>query len=297
MSPPCKLNIILDIDETLLYFIKRCYFKHSWDKLEENQKNQYRIIDRPSGIFLIRPHLEEFLEWCFTNCNVYLWTWSDREYAEGIEKMIKCLSKELRNFKFTGIFADEDANASSKVHGNSKDLNHLWYTIKTKCMAECNTILIDDLPGNSINCSNRKNSITVNPFALFGEVKARTDPYTDVSKDETLLKVLAILKKVDNHMKGCYEDCDRRWTNVFNERNIKQMGITEHVKNIMLTHDILVKAIGVGPSIHFVSNTSPVQDGGRLYYKTEKKVKRKNVYVGRYGGKYVKKAGTFTKFD
>lgn len=99
-------------------------------------------------------------------------------------------------------------NAASKIHGNAKDLNYLWYTQdKTgkyiqnphfKNLHECNTILVDDHPKNTINPSNRKNTIKVEAFATFGEVKDRSDPYKDMSNDNMLLKCLDIFEKAQN---------------------------------------------------------------------------------------------------
>lgn len=290
----CKLNIILDIDETLVYFIHHRYFKHSWDPLPEKEKKKYRVVESKSGLFLMRPHLEEFLEWIFEHCNVYLWTWSDIEYAEGVAKMVTGGHPK----KFKGILVDEDANASSQEHGNSKDLNYLWYAKKMKCFHECNTILIDDLPGNSVNTSNAKNSITINPFGIFGEVKARTDPYEDLSKDKTLLDVLKIIKKVHEHMEGCSQDDDWKYENVFSEKHIAHMKLQKHVKLIKESpkKKNLVRAIGVGHSIHFVEDTAA--SGGRMFYKTAKKNKQSggNVYVGVGGGKYTMTgSGDFVK--
>jgi hypothetical protein len=165
--------------------------------------------------------------------------------------------------------SDKHAEESSWKHGNSKDLNWLWYDSKnsndysnliTDCFSECNTILIDDLPGNSVNSSNRQNSITIGPFALFGEVKNRSEAYEDVSKDTSLLEVIDILEKVQTHLAGCYDD-DRKETPVFSDENIEKIGLQSHIKSIQVKHKKTkqliktVSGIGVGHSPFFVTTS------------------------------------------
>lgn len=289
-----KLNIILDIDETLVYFIKKCYYSHSWDKLGGAEQQKYKTIPNNSGIFLIRPHLETFMNWIFEHCNVYLWTWSDEEYAKGVADMI---TRGKREQQFKGILVDEDANASSHPHGNSKDLNYLWYP-KSFCKAdkvienihECNTIIIDDLPGNSVNTSNFKNSITVNPFGIFGEVKDRSGEYEDLSNDRTLLDVLEIIKKVHCYLQKNPPNNDTKYTNVFCPSNIQSIGLKEFVKKIITKDKTIVTAIGAGESIHFKKGNA--QYGGKLYKTAKKDVKSGgNIYVGARGGKYIMNGG------
>lgn len=251
-----KLNVILDIDETLVYFINKRFFKHSWDLLSEEEKSKYTVHPNNSGIFIVRPHLNKFLTFLFKHCNVSLWTLSDKEYAEGVAKQFVLGKSPTRTLQH--IFnADEHADAASDLHGNNKDLNWLWYHSDFKCFAECNTILIDDLPKNTMNPSNRKNAITINPFALFGEVKDRSKPYTDVSQDDTLLNIMEVLKKVMKHQNKCMAG-DGRWDNVFSEPNVQAMGLGQllHLKKYQGKE---VKAFCVGDHSHIGSSSR----GGR----------------------------------
>jgi hypothetical protein len=265
----CKLNVILDIDETFLYFINKDHFPHSWGPLPEKEKAKYNYIEHKAGIFIVRPYLKEFCDYLFANCNVSLWTWSDIEYAEGIPA--KLLLDNVKGRKLHHIFADEDAGTSSKLHGNSKDLNYLWYKKKLPCFAECNTILIDDLPNNSVNPSNRQNSITLKPFALFGEVKRRTDPYEDVSKDDTLLKVIEILKKAQTIANNCYEDDEKRWTNIFSPANVRSAGLESYMRTIKKQDDSTVRAIGAGDSHLFVGGAKKTRRNRKTSRKTYRK--------------------------
>ena len=231
MGEPCKLNIIFDIDETLVYFIHSRYVPDTWNTLDENVKNKYTFEQKKfSGhVTLLRPGLLEFLNNLKNmDCELYLWTWSDIEYAEGIADMITkqyntTYSKDDNNILFKFIFADQHAEASSTKHANSKDLNWLWHDkdyntppkcfpawqstqCGIKCFAECNTILIDDLPANSVNNSNIHNSITVKPFAPFGTNKDRNQTHISMDKENVLLgEVLPIIIAAKELAKGCYE--------------------------------------------------------------------------------------------
>ena len=237
-----KLNVILDIDETLVYFIHKRYFPHSWDLLTPAEKAKYQVKANGSGVFIVRPHLDTFLRYLFKHFNVSLWTLSDKEYADGIAKMF--VVKNTKRKLVHVLNADEHGDLASDLHGNNKDLNMLWYHAGVTCFSECNTILIDDLSHNTLNPSNRKNAITINPFALFGEVKARTDPYHDVSQDDTLLQLIDVLTKVNVAMHGCFRS-GRRWDNVFTKANIKDMGLEDRVQSLRFKNNT-VKAVCVG---------------------------------------------------
>jgi len=235
---PCeRLNVLLDIDETLVYYISGKVRAHSWDKLAPAEQAKYNFSAKSptSGVLILRPHVREFLSYLFQYCNVSLWTMSEREYAEDIAGvLLKLFKKRTPNQTFQHLFSSDDDDehdvAAADLNGCNKDLNWLWYTYAKKypCFSECNTILIDDLPANAVNKSNRQNAIKIAPFALFGEVKARTDPYEDVSEDDVLPQLIAILKKVRAAQKNCYNDPDRREYSVFSDRSVKQMGLEQY---------------------------------------------------------------------
>jgi hypothetical protein len=251
---PCKLNVILDIDETFVYFIKNAHFAHSWDTLSPGEKAKYEVhrTDNTGHAIIVRPHLETLLDYLFANCTVSLWTWSDLEYAKDIANRFVTRGRKDRKIEY--IFSEKDAGASAdgneniphyKFHGNSKDLNYLWYGKMLPCFSECNTILIDDLPNNSGNPSNRKNSITIKPFALFGEVKDRSDEYEDVSEDRTLLEVIEILEKVKHLAVKNYTDEDKRYTNIFSPENVSAAGLEESLIEYNFKGET-VRGIGAG---------------------------------------------------
>ncbi len=252
MATSCKLNVILDIDETFVYFIADKYRSYSWDILPEKEKAKYTTLEANKGIYIVRPHIEEFMDFLFKNCTVSIWTWSDANYARFVADTFVLAGHPERKMRL--LLSEAHAEESGEIHGNSKDLNWIWYDQDESCFAECNTVLIDDLPSNSVHTSNSKNSITIAPFALFGEVKDRSDPYLDVSKDTSLLDVIALLKKVIPHVGDCYNE-ETRWNNIFSEENIARMGIQSYLKTVQLDSKKgrkMVRAIGVGPSHLFV---------------------------------------------
>jgi hypothetical protein len=261
----CRLTVILDIDETLVHYFANRHKSHSWDLLPESEKAKYRVEDAGSGIFIVRPHLDEFFDFLAANCDVGLWTWSDKGYATGMKETI------LPSRKLKFILHDDHAEESAEAHGNSKDLNYLWYgKPPMPCVAECNTILIDDLPANAANTSNIKNSITIEPFAPGGEVKERSDPYKDSSGDTALLEVIEILKKILGVAKTCYTNDEERWANIFSKDNVARAGLEGSLRNIKMKSGKIVRGIGAGKSHFFIKGGNRKTLRHRKFKKTSR---------------------------
>lgn len=199
------MNVILDIDETFVQYVGN----EDWKPLPEEEKKKYTISPGgPNGLFILRPHFDEFFTYLFENAEtVNLWTWSDKEYADGVANLIQ---QKNPKWKVTHIWVDDDVEASIGKYGHNKDLNYVWYD--KKVFKPCNTILIDDLPENTTNPSNKRNGMQIPPFHPLGEKlgkkdrktdKIRTGKYTDLSNDETLLGVLAVLKEAAANPEFC----------------------------------------------------------------------------------------------
>lgn len=201
------MNVVLDIDETFVQFVG----PRDWAELPEEQKIKYETTPPTEhGLFVLRPHFDEFFDFLFKNAaTVNLWTWSEKEYAESVAALIQDHNPK---WKVTNIWCDTDVDASIEEYGNNKDLNYIWYT--KKMFQPCDTILIDDLPENTQNGSNIKNGIQVRPFHPLGQKlkkgerspgKIRTGRYEDMSKDDTLLRVMEVLKSVLTNPDFCSE--------------------------------------------------------------------------------------------
>lgn len=206
-----KLNVILDIDETFVQYVG----VDEWDALPEETKARYTIEGKSeSGLFILRPHFDEFFKFLFDNCKtVNLWTWSDKPYAKGVAAIIR---EHNINWKINNVWADTDVDASIELYGRNKDLNYIWYELGV--FHPCDTILIDDLKDNTQNKSNIKNSIQLKAFHPLGEKlskaerielkskgRLRTGVYTDFSNDDTLVRVMDVLRKVMSNPDFCSE--------------------------------------------------------------------------------------------
>lgn len=198
------MNVILDIDETFVQYVG----KDDWASLSDEQRAKFETGGaNQNGLFILRPHFDEFFEYLFNEADtVSLWTWSDIEYAQGVADMIR---KRNPKWKIANTWADEDVDASIALNGHNKDLNYIWYT--KNMFQPCDTILVDDLDSNTQNPSNIKNGIKLKAFDVLGEkkrvskTKIRTGHFTDMSNDDTLLKVIEVLKKVKSNPDFCSE--------------------------------------------------------------------------------------------
>lgn len=119
------LNVVLDIDDTLLKHIKK-----AMAPLVPNL-NEFQTAPSRSGVFALRPHLDEFMAYLFENHNVSIWTWSDNGYANLVASILKKRYEDAhpgKTAKFKDILSDEDADASARANKyKGKDLHWLWY--------------------------------------------------------------------------------------------------------------------------------------------------------------------------
>ena len=186
-----QLNIILDIDNTLVEYSGRRGLKEEWAKLSEDEKEKYELNQG----FILRPHLWAFLEWLKANLkSVSLWTASEADYANWVKEVIE----DYMGAGFiSNVWNADDCAEAKKMGGVIKNLNYIWYTKKK--FQPCDTILIDDVSDNINNNFNYQNGIQLKAFALWGNVSHDNHDwkYRDLSKDRTLLDVIEQLKKVN----------------------------------------------------------------------------------------------------
>jgi len=186
-----KLNIILDIDNTLLeYMVKDA----PWKELPEEEKKKYDFYQG----FVLRPELWDFMAWMKKLAKtVNLWTLSDRDYANWVKEIIE---ERMGEGFITHVWCDED-DEQAQAHANpakkiQKNLNWIW---DQGIFKPCDTILIDDYEINIKNEANYRNGIQIRKFALWSRVTKRDPfgPYKDMSKDRALLDVVDEIKKID----------------------------------------------------------------------------------------------------
>lgn len=212
-----KLNVILDIDETFVQFVGR----DDWNQLEASEKAKYVTTDTdPSknGFFILRPYFTEFFTFLRDNCaTVNLWTLSEREYAEDVKGIIE---RRIPGLVISNAWGSEDEAAANEAdYWRPKDLRYIWEELGL--FKPCDTILIDDLPRNTLNESNKRNGIRLPAFDPLGEKRERSQltrtrlrtvtavrvekggrmvtryqHYADMSEDRGLLTVLSVLREV-----------------------------------------------------------------------------------------------------
>jgi len=152
------MNIILDMDETLIY----------------SKINNYSIYAEP----IPRPNLKEFLEFVFENCkNVSIWTHGLKKWYDIVyEKVLKNLIPQGKSFHFVrtretpiGNYDDfiQINKKLSKINSNISSISFLkpllviykQYPIEYN---KYNTFIIDDNPITYL--INKENAIKIKPY-------------------------------------------------------------------------------------------------------------------------------------
>jgi len=182
-----KLQLVLDLDETLINYVPRPV----WQGLSEVEQNKYKVVSDSTGdyFYVIRPYVKELLDFAFENSVVSIWTWASKDYAHEVAALLTGGAPQ----KFANIWSEKDSNDAFEIFNKGKDLKHLWLHLSEGDMLPCNTILVDDLETNTKHVSNKNNAIQVPAFELFSE---KSGAYNDLSADKALLNVIDLLKGV-----------------------------------------------------------------------------------------------------
>lgn len=172
-----KINIVLDLDNTLIYSYVYALYKKmnakgvSWLKSfpKYEMDNDYVVCERP--------HLQPFLTWLFKNFNVMVWSAASPDYVEFIVKNV-ILSHKNRNLDriFNSAHCDE---SQSKYNGDTKNLNLLWDTYDFEGYGPYNTLIIDDMK-HVIDCQ-PYNAIRIKKFVA-DEKRQADDTLKDIKK-------------------------------------------------------------------------------------------------------------------
>ena len=82
-----KLNVILDLDNTLVNTLP---INVDADLINKFKFVIYQVNQFEKAFIFERPHLDEFLNWLFDNCNVSVFTHADKDYAMfAVDNIIK----------------------------------------------------------------------------------------------------------------------------------------------------------------------------------------------------------------
>tara|TARA_Y100000816_G_C25849089_1_gene443575 strand:- start:55 stop:609 length:555 start_codon:yes stop_codon:yes gene_type:complete len=168
------VNIVLDLDETLVH-TNRKYIKKA--NLDKNQ-----VSTKISGFTYVinkRPHLRKFIEYVFKNFKtVSIWTAADKVYALHILNII-FTPDEINRLKFVYTRGKCSKCKDSYV----KNMNHVFNDFKG--FTKENTLLIDDNPDHFMV----KNSIYyILPIKKFDLKKQN-------NIDSELYKIMRIMNK------------------------------------------------------------------------------------------------------
>jgi hypothetical protein len=225
------LNVLLDIDETLLRFVK----KDVWDSIPN--RTEFSTVFYKDCVFMLRPNLRNFLNFLFSNYNVSIWTWGSADYAMIVANILT----DGQPHKFKDILSLEDSEIASMINETGgKDLRYIWYHFNKDYSPEDirekiewrnqsieiinqdrnglqkplyskepmylfsgytprNTILIDDAPYNVVE-PNKFNMILVKSFGTRQDVPIM-DPI-----DNEFDRIAQILETVDDHHKLLIDD-------------------------------------------------------------------------------------------
>jgi TFIIF-interacting CTD phosphatase-like protein len=206
----CKLNIILDIDHTLV---------HTLVDLEDLDLTNFSTPGLKSVVYTLgskiyrsiyRPGLEDFLEYLFTNYNVAIYTAGTAGYAKAIIENIILKDHPDRNLCF--VYArDVDAKSVVKYPNTHKKLKYIFETLKPEGFFACNTVIIDD--NSLVKYSNKWNTIRVPAFKVFSGKKVTHYTYKNIKfleeslKDNVLKEVLQNLEAWRlKYLENCSED-------------------------------------------------------------------------------------------
>lgn len=294
MSEKKRLLVVFDIDETLIHFLpKNKIGNTNWKDMSDEDKSQFQYVLDGDHVVFLRPYLCELFRFFNANQDKYavaLWTYSEREYADGIASMIseQCgFSEDLFLFKWGAEDIDDE--------DYPKNLNNIWSEFSD--FNKFNTIIVDDLHGNIRHEHNVENSILIQPYAPFGRDKKRK-PMTDEMRnialsDDALDQLKGICEVVSKDIVGCDdEDIEASFTkeSVFSPKRITRMGLNKYLKKYAIKF-VMLPAIGESYQTNrFIDVTRQAemygeqQHGGKKKSRKSKRSKTKKTKKIRKGG-------------
>jgi len=190
MSEECRMNIILDLDNTIINALADSDRK----KLPADFSSKFKVRDMiPFFRIYARPHIEEFLDYLFSNFNVAIMTAAEKDYALFIiDNFI--LTKPGRKLEF--VFFRYQVELSRELYGGVKDLRVIWDTFNINGFSRQNTIIVDDL--DMVYETNPNNTLRIPGFFVVDEDKGTVN-YESIN-DTALIDIIRQLEFI----KGVY---------------------------------------------------------------------------------------------
>jgi len=202
-----RLNIVLDLDNTLVFALDYSVLK--------NNRNVFEVFDKSLkhadffdnltkvGLYRIyaRPYLKDFLDFLFKNFNVSVFTAADKDYAQFvINNFILTKERREKGHKLDFIFYRYHFNLSVTMYNKAKNLEMLWNYYKFYCFFPCNTLIIDDL--EDVIKSNPNNSIQAKYFSIYN----RGNVNFDALNDDDLQRVKYIIQLINYNYNECVKN-------------------------------------------------------------------------------------------
>lgn len=133
-------NIVLDLDETLIYSSSKK--DEDFDRVSNDPNTKKHYIQKGEYVTVERPGLQEFLDYVFSNYNVSIWTAATCDYALDIIEKIIIGKKENRRLDW--IFTKYHCDLTEHYYGIGKKLDMYWTEFNIPEYRKDNTIIIDD---------------------------------------------------------------------------------------------------------------------------------------------------------
>ncbi len=182
----CRMNVILDLDNTIINALDDSDRK----KLSGDFSSKFKYRDMiPFFRIYARPHLDKFLDYLFANYNISIMTAAEKDYALFIiENFI--LTKPERKLNF--IFFRYQVELSREIYGGVKDLRVIWELFQVSGFTKQNTVIIDDL--DMVYETNPHNTLRIKGFFIVDEDTGKIN--YDMADDDELLKIMSKLDHI-----------------------------------------------------------------------------------------------------
>jgi len=246
-----SLLVVFDIDETLIHFVNKVSSMDPQIRAEIMRLQSRGILahDIKGNTILFRPYIQELFAFFHKNrelIRVALWTYSDREYAQGIASEIIQLCHLPEDF-FVFIYGVEDMVDEDYP----KKLNDIW--TKFPQFNTFNTFLVDDRAANLTHAFNIMNSIIIQPFDPFGVEKHRTiqteSHVNKCIKDKQFIVLRDICKKLMEDIEGCSDEdieCAFRTEPLFLPKRVARTRLTPYYKEYTYKGKNVIRLMTLG---------------------------------------------------
>lgn len=164
-----KLNIVLDLDQTLI----SAEATEDFDIKKNKKKMKNFSYHDMDGYYIVfeRPNLQNFLDYLFENFNVSIWTAASKDYCLFIVDKIILQNHPERKIDY--IFFKYHCDYSSDKKSGTKDLSMLWDIYNIKGYNKNNTIILDDY--DEVCDTQPENCIMAKPFEFNSDGSDKDD--------------------------------------------------------------------------------------------------------------------------